>query len=108
MNELLLCPFCDGEARLSLEDDAYYCEDCGAMPYVEKGCEPADVWNTRPRTIPTWLKTYLNEEIQKLNDLMQLAVKTRNPSAAHIISRCEEQQLILLQILDLEEHYESL
>lgn len=59
---LKLCPFCNGSAKFSGEDGAYYCQDCGCMPFVDPSIhDPVDTWNSRAEPIgnseelPEWL-----------------------------------------------------
>jgi len=100
--ELLPCPFCKGKAQLSLDDDAYYCEDCGAMPYVEKGCDPVDVWNTRPRTIPAWLKEQIKNCIVDYNyyaenknedPIVINSIKSGGIEVSHLVSTADLEKL---------------
>ena len=54
-DELKPCPFCGGKATISLDDGAYYCVDCGCMPYVDDGVEPIAAWNRREADeMPEW------------------------------------------------------
>ena len=56
------CPFCDGKPKLSLEDGAYYCKDCGCMPYVNEFQTPDEAWNQRVEPFPQWLREKIEDK----------------------------------------------
>ena len=59
--ELKPCPFCNGEARIMLEeedrpDDSFhnvYCTGCGAQFWVKSKSEAEQKWNRRAQHMPT-------------------------------------------------------